>query len=408
MSLRHVFTPGRLGRIEIPNRIVMAPLTRSRADDATDIPASFASTYYAQRAEAGLIITEATHVSRMAKGYIQTPGIYTDAQVRAWAAVTEAVHSAGGRIIMQIWHVGRVSHPDLLPGNASPVAPSPIAAANSMAFTASGPKPCAEPVALDLAGIKETIGDFARAARNAKLAGFDGVEIHGANGFLIDQFLRDRSNQRTDDYGGSLRNRVRFAAEVAESFVNVWGSGRVGIRLSPFASYNDMRDSNPEETVATLIDELNPLGFAYLHMVEDFPFVNEALEDGAHPIAERRAAFDRLRTRWNAGYIANGQFTPESAESHIASGKATAVSFGRPFIANPDFVNRVRNNAPVISPDPAVFYGGGEKGYIDFPAHAAPLNESTTIDRGHHSESEGIAFPLFDRHDGGAEVKLSD
>lgn len=239
-----------------------------------------------------------------------------------------------------------------------------------MAFTAAGPKPCAEPVALDLAGIRETIADFAKAAANAKLAGFDGVEIHGANGFLIDQFLRDRSNQRTDDYGGSARNRVRFAVEVAEAFINIWGNGRVGIRLSPFTSYNDMRDSNPEKTVTTLIDELNPLGFAYLHMVEDFPFVNEALEDGARPAAERQAAFDRLRSRWKAAYIANGLFTPESAEEHVANGMATAVSFGRPFIANPDFVNRVRIDAPVISPDPVVFYGGGEKGYSDFPVYA--------------------------------------
>ncbi|MQB07301.1 alkene reductase [Agrobacterium tumefaciens] len=371
MSFPNLLSAGRLGRIDLSNRIVMAPLTRSRADDVTDVPSPFAPAYYAQRVEAGLIITEATNISRMAKGYIQTPGIYNDDQVRAWAKVTDAIHEAGGRIVMQIWHVGRCSHPDLLPSNVSPVAPSPIAAANSMAFTATGPKPCAEPVALDLAGITETLADFARAAANAKLAGFDGVEIHGANGFLIDQFLRDRSNQRTDDYGGSTRNRVRFAVEVAEAFVNIWGSGRVGIRLSPFASYNDMRDSHPEETVATLIDELNPLGFAYLHMVEDFPFVNEALEDGARPAAERRAAFDRLRSQWKAGYIANGQFTPESAEKHVANGMATAVSFGRPFIANPDFVNRVRIDAPMVSPDPAVFYGGGEKGYSDFPVYSA-------------------------------------
>jgi N-ethylmaleimide reductase len=370
MSLSKLFENGHLGRIEIPNRIVMAPLTRSRADDITEIPSPFAAKYYSQRADAGLIITEATQVSRMAKGYIQTPGIYSDEQVRAWAEVTDSVHKAGGRIVMQVWHVGRVSHPDLLPGHASPLAPSAITAANSMAFTAEGPKPCAEPVALDLAGIRETIADFSNAARNAKLAGFDGVEIHGANGFLIDQFLRDRSNQRSDNYGGSIHNRVRFAVEVAEAFVNVWGSGRVGIRLSPFTSYNDMQDSNPEELVTTLIDELNPLDFAYLHMVEDFPFVNEALENGAHSLAERQAIFDRLRNRWKAGYIANGQFTPASAQEHIANGKATAVSFGRPFIANPDFVERVRIGAPMVSADPSVFYGGGEHGYSDFPTHA--------------------------------------
>jgi len=369
MSFPNLFSSGRIGQIDIPNRIVMAPLTRSRADNATDIPSPFAADYYSQRAQAGLIITEATNVSPMAKGYIQTPGIYNDDQVCAWAKVTDAVHAAGGKIVMQIWHVGRCSHPDLLPGNASPVAPSAIAAANSMAFTADGPKPCADPVALDLAGIRETIADFANASKNAKIAGFDGVEIHAANGFLIDQFLRDRSNRRTDEFGGSPRNRARFALEIAEAFIETWGTGRVGIRLSPYTSYNDMRDSAPEETVTTLMDQLNPLGMAYLHMVESFPFVNESLEAVAHPIAEQRAALTRLRHKWQASYIANGLFTLESAEARIAEGTATAISFGRPFIANPDFVNRARIGAPILQPDPAIFYGGGAKGYSDFPVY---------------------------------------
>lgn len=369
MSLNHVFSGSHLGQIEIPNRIVMAPLTRSRADDATDVPASFTPTYYAQRAEAGLIITEATHVSRMAKGYIQTPGIYTDEHIRAWAAVTDAVHLAGGRIVMQIWHVGRCSHTDLLPGNASPVAPSAIQA-DSLAFTASGPKPCSKPVSLDAKGIRETIADFSKAAANAKLAGFDGVEIHGANGFLIDQFLRDRSNQRTDEYGGSARNRVRFALEVAEAFVNEWGQGRVGIRLSPLSTYGDMHDSNPEETFSTLIDQLNPLGLAYLHMVEDFPFNHAALESSVRTLSEQRVFFERLRNQWQAAYIANGNFTVEKAEERLANGSATAIAFGRPFIANPDLVDRIRNGFPLANADASVFYGGGEKGYTDFPAYS--------------------------------------
>lgn len=370
MSLHHIFTPTRLGKIEIPNRVVMAPLTRSRADDTTDIPASFAPTYYAQRAEAGLIITEPAHVSRMAKGYIQTPGIYTDEQVRTWAAITSAVHSAGGRIVMQIWHVGRCSHPDLLPRNVAPVAPSAIRA-DSMAFTSSGPKPCAEPVALNAEGIRETIADFSKAAANAKAAGFDGVEIHGANGFLIDQFLRDRSNQRTDEYGGSVRNRVRFAVEIAEAFVKVWGEGRVGIRLSPLSTYGDMHDSNPEETFGTLIEQLNPLGLAYLHMVEDFPFSHAALEGNARSLADQQAFFHGLRNQWKAAYIANGNFTAEKAEEYLASGLASAIAFGRPFIANPDLVDRIRNGFPLANADANVFYGGGEKGYTDFSAYCA-------------------------------------
>lgn len=368
MSPQYIFSPTHLGKIEIPNRIIMAPLTRSRADDATDVPAAFAADYYAQRATAGLIITEATQVSRMAKGYIQTPGIYTEEQVRAWSAITDAVHAKGGRIVMQIWHVGRSSHPDLLPGHTSPVAPSAIRA-DSMAFTASGPQPCAQPVALDAEGIRQTIADFAAAAKNAKAAGFDGVEIHAGNGFLIDQFLRDRSNQRTDEYGGSAMNRVRFAVEVARAFVDVWGEGRVGIRLSPMSSYGDMHDSNPEETFGTLIEQLKPLGMAYIHMVEDFPFSTAALESKARTESDRRIFFDGLRQKWGGAYIANGAFTAQKAEEHVASGLATAVSFGRPFIANPDLVERFRTNAPLAEADQSVFYGGGVTGYTDFPSY---------------------------------------
>lgn len=368
MSLQHIFSPAQLGKIEIPNRVIMAPLTRSRADDASDVPAAFAADYYAQRATAGLVITEATQVSRMAKGYIQTPGIYNDEQVRAWSAITDAVHAQGGRIVMQIWHVGRCSHPDLLPGRASPVAPSAIRA-DSMAFTAAGPQPCAQPTALDAEGIRQTIADFANAAANAKAAGFDGVEIHGGNGFLIDQFLRDRSNQRTDEYGGSAQNRVRFAMEVAQAFADVWGEGRVGIRLSPMSSYGDMHDSNPEETFGTLLEQLNPLGLAYVHMVEDFPFSTAALESSARSVSERRAFFDGLRAKWNGAYIANGNFTAQKAEEHISKGLATAVAFGRPFIANPDLVDRFRDDAALAEADPSVFYGGGTAGYTDFPGY---------------------------------------
>lgn len=377
MSLSALFQPTRLGHIEIANRIVMAPLTRSRADDGTDIPSPFAAEYYAQRASAGLIITEATQVSRMAKGYVGTPAIYSDEQVRAWAKVADAVHEVGGRIVMQLWHVGRSSHSDLLPGRAAPVAPSAIQA-DSISFTANGPKPCDVPVALDQAGICETVAAFANAARNARIAGFDGVEIHAANGYLIDQFLRDRSNQRSDEYGGPARNRARFALEVAHAMAEVWDAGNIGIRLSPFGTYGNMGDSNPEDTFGTLIELLNPLGLAYLHMVEEFPFANINMDSGIPADREQLAVFERFRGLWQGAYVANGALTADKANDYVARKRATAVSFGRPFIANPDFVERIRNNWPLASADNGVFYGGGAKGYTDFPRYSGvPETECT-------------------------------
>ncbi len=369
MSHSALFTPARLGRIEIANRIVMAPLTRSRADDSTDVPSPFAAEYYGQRASAGLIVTEATQVSRMAKGYVGTPAIYDDSQVHAWAAVADAVHKAGGKIVMQLWHVGRSSHSDLLPGGAAPVAPSAIQA-DSISFTANGPKPCDIPVALDQAGIRETVAAFANAARNARAAGFDGVEIHAANGYLIDQFLRDRSNQRNDEYGGSARNRARFALEVAQAMADVWDAGNIGIRLSPFGTYGDMGDSDPENTFGTLIEQLNPLGLAYLHMVEEFPFANINMDSGTPADREQLAVFERFRTLWQGAYIANGALTADKAADYVARGRATAASFGRPFIANPDFADRLQNGWPLASSDNSVYYGGGAKGYTDFPRYS--------------------------------------
>jgi N-ethylmaleimide reductase len=368
MDHKTLFTPAQLGKIVIANRIVMAPLTRSRADDATDVPSEFAADYYAQRAGAGLIVTEATQMSRMAKGYIGTPGIYDDAQVRAWAKVTDAVHAAGGKIVVQLWHVGRSSHPDLLPDHASPVAPSAIQA-DSIAFTASGPKPCAPPVALDRAGIREVAADFAKSVANARRAGFDGVEIHGANGYLIDQFIRDRTNHRSDEYGGTAKNRARFALEIAAAASEAWDAGHIGIRLSPFGTYGDMGDSDPENTFGTLIEQLDPLGLAYLHMVEEFPFANIQMEPGQAPSREQRAVFHRLRAFWNGAYIANGGLTADSAETLLEDGYATATSFGRPFIANPDLVERFRNGWPISQGDSSGSYGGGAKGYTDFPRY---------------------------------------
>lgn len=370
MSQDPLFTPTQLGKIAIANRMVMAPLTRSRADDATDIPSPLAAQYYAQRASAGLLIAEATQISRMAKGYIGTPGIYNPEQIRAWAKITDTVHLAGGKIVIQLWHVGRSSHSDLLPGHAKPVAPSAIQA-DSIAFTAEGPKPCELPVALDKDGIRQTVADFAQAVKNAREAGFDGVEIHGANGYLIDQFTRDRTNQRNDEYGGSAANRSRFAYEVLEAASNAWEPARIGFRISPFGTYGDMGDSDPETTFSTLIERINDFGLAYLHMVEEFPFANILMDSGKPADAGQKAVFDRLHAlwRWPDGYIANGGFSAEKARDYLTRGRASAISFGRAFIPNPDLAERLRHGWPLATTDNSRYYGGGAEGYTDYPTY---------------------------------------
>ena len=357
---RHpLFQPAQIGAIEVANRVVMAPLTRSRADEpAGDVPGSPMNIeYYRQRSGAGLIISEGTQVAPDGKGYLATPGIYSDAQVEGWKPITRAVHEAGSKIVAQIWHVGRVTHPELT-GGAQPIAPSAVQP-KGQAYTRSGKLELPEPRALSEADIAEVVQAFRRGAANAMRAGFDGVEIHGANGYLVDQFLRDGANKRTDRYGGSVENRARFALEVVDAVVAEIGAGRVGIRLSPVTPSNDLSDSNPQPVFAYLVEQLNQRGIAFIHFIE-----------GATGGARDVPGFDFAwaRKTFKGTYIANNGYTREMALEAVASGAADAVAFGRLFIANPDLVQRFKRNAPLNVPNPQTFYAPGPEGYIDYPA----------------------------------------
>jgi N-ethylmaleimide reductase len=334
--------------------MVMAPMTRSRALDG-NVPNPLAATYYVQRASAGLIVTEATQVSPQGVGYVRTPGIHSPTQVAGWRSITDAVHRAGGKIFLQLWHVGRVSHPDFH-GGELPVAPSAVAA-DGQVFTFQGPKQMVAPRALDVGEIPGIVEQFRHGAENAKAAGFDGVELHGANGYLLDQFTRDGANKRTDDYGGSLRNRIRLPLEVTEAVVAVWGPARVGYRISPNGAFNSMADSNPVATFSTLTEELSRLGILYLHVVDP-------IADGAKRISPV------LRPKFDGTYIVNGGFDTPAAEAAVAAGEADLVAFGVPFLANPDLAERYRTRGPLNAPDQATFYAGEEKGYVDYPALA--------------------------------------
>ncbi len=353
-----LFEPIQLGYLTLANRVFMAPLTRNRAD-ADGVHSELAATYYAQRASAGLIVTEATQISPMGKGYINTPGIYSPQQVKAWSRVVDAVHAKGGRIFLQLWHVGRISHTSLLPNNVQPVAPSAIRA-NSQTFIATGPAQVSEPVALTLSGIKETLADYRKAALNAKEAGFDGVEIHAANGYLIDQFLQSGTNQRIDEYGGSVENRVRFLLEVAQAVSEVWTPSSIGVRLSPRGTFNDMSDKDPESTFMAAVTAMSGLGLGYLHVVEASP-------GDAPPSLEFVSLFAQMRHNWRGVYVANGGFDGPSGEEAVKSGKADAIAYGRYFIANPDLPRRLRLGAEFNKPDQQTFYGGDARGYTDYP-----------------------------------------
>ena len=360
MTTDPLFDPLSLGTVTAANRIFMAPLTRSRAAQPGNVPWALNAEYYRQRASAGLIISEATQVSPMGRGYAFTPGIHSDQQIAGWRGVTDAVHAAGGLMYLQLWHVGRISHVDLLPGKAAPVAPSAIAAKSQTYISAtSGMVDVSAPRALETSEIPGVVEEFRQAARNAKAAGFDGVEIHGANGYLLDQFTRDGTNHRTDAYGGSLGGRLRFPLEVAAAVADVWGAERVGYRISPTGQFNDMADSDPVLTFGELAKELGRMGLGYIHVVEAFGGQerDEATNDAV------RGAFPQV-------YIANGGYTAAMARERIASGKADAVAFGVPFLANPDLPERVRQEAALNDADPATFYGGDAKGYTDYPALA--------------------------------------
>ena len=357
----HLLEPITMGPYRLRSRIVMAPLTRSRAA-ARSVPTELMALHYRQRSSAGLIVSEAAQVSWQGVGYADTPGVHTDEQIRGWKLVTDAVHSGGGRIFCQLFHCGRISHVDLQQDGAQPVAPSAIRA-NARTYTRKGTHPVSTPRALGIHEIPVVAEQFRHAAKCAQDAGFDGVEIHGANGYLLDQFLRDGSNDRTDRYGGSIANRIRLLLEVTETVTSVWTSDRVGVHLSPVSTFNDMHDSDPEGLFTHAARELNRFGLAYLHVVE----FDGASPDNVDPAL--RASARKLRTAFNGAYIANGgySFDPHEAEAAIVSGDADLVSFGRLFISNPDLPRRVAENAPMQKWDSSTFYGGDERGYTDYP-----------------------------------------
>lgn len=360
-----LLSPFQLGPNRLANRMVMAPMTRSRAGEG-NAPTDLTATYYRQRASAGLILTEACQVSPQGVGYPGTPGIHSDEQVAAWRRVTDAVHEEGGKIFLQLWHVGRISHPSLQPGDGLPVAPSAIQPQGTV-YTASGPQPFVTPRALETAEIPGVVAQFAEGARRALEAGFDGVELHGANGYLIDQFLRDGSNHRTDEYGGPVENRARFLLEVTEAVAGVWGADRVGVRLSPTGTYNDMSDSDPAATFGYAAEALGRLGLAYLHVVAP---------GSLDPATPEHSLAWLLRRNFKGNFMINGGFTQESGEAALTSGLADLVSFGVLFLANPDLPARFAEGAPLNSPDPATFYTGGERGYVDYPTrHAQELQK---------------------------------
>ena len=353
-SINPLFTPVQLGALSLPNRILMAPMTRSRATNPELASGALQAKYYAQRASAGLIVTEGTQVAASGIGYIATPGIHTDAQAAGWREVTTAVHAAGGRISAQLWHVGRISHSDLLSGQA-PVAPSAIPAVGQ-SFTFEGPKDFSTPRELSSAEVVEVIGQFEHGARVAKAAGFDGIQLHGANGYLIDQFLRSASNQRTDGYGGSLANRLRFLTEVTDAVAGVFGADRVSVRLSPNnVPFNSQQDDDPKATFSAAAAALSTYGLAYLEGVNFLGPAGFELHDA-------------LREAFQGNYVANGGFTAETGEQWLRDERATAISFGTPFIANPDLPERFRRGVPLAEADKATFYQGGAEGFITYPA----------------------------------------
>jgi N-ethylmaleimide reductase len=356
----NLFSSHRLGDLELDNRMVLSPMTRSRAIEG-NVPNPIAATYYAQRASAGLLITEASQVSPQGVGYIRTPGMHSPAQVAGWKKITDAVHQAGGTIFAQLWHVGRMSHPDFHNG-ALPVAPSALEVEGE-AFTHNGKVQIVKPRALELHELPDIVGQFQTAAENAKAAGFDGVELHGANGYLLDQFLRDGSNRRTDAYGGSIQNRARFPLEVTEAVIDVWGAQRVGYKLAPHFAMFSMSDSNPVETFSYLAGQLNRLGVGYLH-------IGEAIAGPMAAPAGTVRVTPILRDIFSGSVIVNGGYDARSGNAAIARGEADLVAFGVPFLANPDLPARYWKNAPLNSPDQSTFYSGEEKGYIDYPVLA--------------------------------------
>ncbi len=358
-----IFTPIQIGSLTLPNRIIMAPLTRMRAG-IRNAPTQMNATYYTQRASAGLIITEATQVSPQARGYARSPGIHSPEQIAGWQVITDAVHAVGGRIFLQLWHAGRTSHPALQENGALPVAPSAIAA-EGHAYTPDGRPSMVAPRALETAEIPGIVEQFRQGAENALTAGFDGVEIHGANGYLIDEFLQDGSNKRTDNYGGSVENRARFLLEVIEAVTAVWGKNRVGVRLSPSGTNYSMEDSDRTATFKYVVDALNTFDIAYFHLMEPNQWGTDTGLD---------AAF--FRPIFKGVLMVNGDYNREEANEILKSGMADLISFGRLFIANPDLPKRFALNATLNEPDSSTFYDGDERGYTDYPFLNCVVGES--------------------------------
>lgn len=354
-----LYEPIALGAIQAPNRALMAPMTRGRAETSGGAPKGIVADYYAQRADAGLIITEATSISRQGTGWVNAPGIFEDAHEIAWRAVTDAVHAAGGQIVLQLWHMGRVSHPDFLDG-ALPVGPSALPAAGE-SHTPNGKKPYVTPRALEAAELPGLVEDYVAAAKRAISAGFDGVEVHAANGYLLDQFLRSGSNQRSDAYGGSIENRWRFPLEVTKAVADAVGADRTGVRVSPVSGFNDMTDEDPVASFGYGAAQLDGLGLAYLHVLEALPGHMMYAGDEApvvHPA---------IRKAFGGPLILNGGYTAELAETALAEGQADAIAFGIPFLANPDLLTRFREGAPLNPPDFATLYTDGPEGFVDYP-----------------------------------------
>lgn len=354
MMSKDLFEPFQLGDLTLANRMVMAPMTRNRAD-ANGIVQPMMVTYYQQRASAGLIISESVPISEEAVGYPFTPGIFTDVQAASWSRVTDAIHSAGGRIFLQLQHCGRISHPSLLTDNAVPVAPSALRPEGQV-YTYTGMHDYVTPRELEISEIPRIVEQFKRSAEMARLSGFDGVEVHGANGYLIDQFLRDGSNRRRDAYGGNVENRMRLLNEVVDAVCAVWQAQRVGVRFTPENRFNSMSDSNPQEHFAYFLEQLSPRGLAYVHVLE-----------GDMMTKHKEVDYAALRSKFAGTYIANNGYDLERAQEAVSKGTTDLVSFGTPFLANPDLVRRYREGLPLNEADRATFYQGGEAGYDDYP-----------------------------------------
>ncbi len=360
-----LFSPFELGPYRLSNRIVMAPMTRSRAEQPGNIPSRLNAIYYAQRASAGLIVTEGAQISPQGQGYPWTPGIHTAEQIEGWRTVADEVHAAGGHLFLQLWHVGRISHPSFQPKGELPVAPSAITpAGEAFVLNEQGQPamvPFVTPRALELSELPEIINQYVQASKNALSAGIDGVEIHAANGYLLDQFISSGTNQRNDAYGGSIENRIRLLLEVTDAVSRVCGAERVGVRISPFGTFNDMSDEDPEALFEAIADALSSRGLGYLHIVDP-------TFDGEASIRSRgQQLMTSLRHRFAGTLILCGGYDRSRADTALKEGRADLIGFGRPFISNPDLPMRLETGAPLTAPDPTLFYGGGIQGYVDYP-----------------------------------------